>query len=216
MAKMNKQALMTGLGDGYFDFMKTEETETTGPVYEGQTKHVPSLESAETEVTYEATPVFLSNKKHSELGRMTGATITLSAAYLPEGFAEEATGAVKIGPGAYVYTASPQTKFFRFAFPMSDENGKEVLVNFPKCTLEPVGLNPSTEGESKDASISTFNIVANQLFLRGETVVDGVYSKVDLRVAGANYDRDALLDEGWYDEATLAKHLKSGSGDPQV
>lgn len=204
MAITKKRGLMTGLGNGYFDFMKTEETETVGPTYEATTQSVPSLESAETELTYESSPIFLSNKQHSDLGKMTNATITLNAAYLPEGFAEKATGAVSLGPGAYAFTTNPITKFFRFAFPMTDEHGKQVIVNFPKCKLEPVGLNPSTETDTKEANITAFNISAYPLNLRDNSAV---YYKVDTRETGADYDVDALLDTGWYDETTLAAAL---------
>ena len=34
MAKTVKQTLMTGLGDGYFQRMITEETETVAPIYD--------------------------------------------------------------------------------------------------------------------------------------------------------------------------------------
>lgn len=209
MAITKKRGLMTGLGNGYFDFMETEETETEGPVYADATQSVPSLESAETELTYESSPIYLSNKQHSDLGKMTNATITLNAAYLPEGFAEEATGAVSLGPGAYAFTTNPITKFFRFAFPMTDELGNEVIVNFPKCKLEPVGLNPSTETDTKEANITAFNISAYPLNLRDNSAV---YYKVDTREKGADYDVDALLDTGWYDEATLTAALTPAVG----
>ncbi|KAA9292919.1 hypothetical protein QP168_09210 [Aerococcus urinae] len=208
MATTTKRGLMTGLGNGYFDFMETEETETEAPTYEGNTKSVPSLESVETELTYESSPVYLSNKLHSDLGKMTNATMTLNAAYLPEGFAEEATGAEKLGEGVYAFNTKPITKFFRFAFPMTDENGNEVIVNFPKCKLEPVGLNPSTETETKEAQITAFSISAYALALRG---AENVYLKADLSAEGSEYDREKLLDQGFYNAESLAEATTGGS-----
>lgn len=207
-----KKAVMTGLGDGYFQAMETEETTKEGPQYATEVYSVPSLQSAETEVTYESSPLFLSNKRHSELGRISGATITLNAAYLPDGFAEEMTGAVKLGPGAYAYNDKPAQKFFRFAFPVTDEHGGEVIVNFPKCQLEPVGISAQTETESKEGQVNAFNIVANALnYQPGEA--DGnnsVYLTVDLRdeEAAEQYDRDKLLENGWYGKTTLEQAKK--------
>ena len=213
MAKTVKQTLMTGLGDGYFQRMITEETETVAPIYDDETgtEVVPSLQSAETEMTYESSPLFLSNKKHSDLGKVSDLTITLNAAYLPEGFAEWSTGAVKLAEGVYGYNSNPIRKFFRFAFPMTDENGREVIVNVPKCQLEPVGLNPSTETESKEAQVTAYNVVGNALVYRpsiadsDDDVNNSIYVKADLRKpeVAALYDRDKLLEVGFYDKASL-------------
>lgn len=223
MAEIVKRGLMTGLGDGYFQRMLEEETRNTPPVYDEEigTEIVPSLESAETEMTYDSNPVFLSNKRHSELGKLTDVTITLNAAYLPEGFAEWATGAVKIGPGAYAYNSDPIRKFFRFAFPATDENGGEVIYNFPKCQLEPVGLSPSTETDTKEAQITAYNIVGNALFYRPTNELTGdnenIYLKVDTREEDAEgyYNVDKLLEDGWYDTTTL-ENAKAVKGDPEL
>jgi len=229
MAETVKRGLMTGLGDGYFQHMAEEETETTAPVYDDEigVQVVPSLESAETEMTFESNPVYLSNKVHSELGKLTGVTITLNAAYLPKGFAEKATGAIKIGPGAYAYNSNPIREFFRFSFPATDEKGEEVIYNFPKCQLEPVGLNPATEGESKEAQITAYNIVGNALIYKPASDLAGdnenIYLKVDTREDDAQdyYDVSKLLENGWYDTTTLEAAAKANSTenpteDPQV
>lgn len=199
---------MTGLGDGYFQKMKEEETENTAPVYDEDVEIVPSLETADAEMTYDQSPIYLSNKKHSDLGKLTDVAITLNAGYLPECFAEWATGAVEIGPGVHLYTSRPTSKFFRFAFPMTDENGDEVIANFPKCQLEPVGLNSQTEGESKDAQITAYSIVGNALIYRPAIEeAEGIYAKADLRgeEAKETYDRKKLLELGFYDKASLAE-----------
>lgn len=213
MAKTVKQTLMTGLGNGYFQKMVTEETETTAPVYDVETgtEVVPSLQSAETEMTYESSPIFLSNKKHSDLGKVSDLTVTLSAAYLPEGFAEWSTGAVKLAEGVYGYNSNPIRKFFRFAFPMTDENGREVIINIPKCQLEPVGLNPQSETETKEAQITSYNVVGNALVYRPaeadaeDDINNNIYVKADLRnpAVAAAFDRDKLLEIGWYDKESL-------------
>lgn len=213
MVKTVKQTLMTGLGDGYFQKMLTEETETEAPVYDEETgtEVVPSLQSAETEMTYESNPLFLSNKKHSDLGKISDLTITLNAAYLPEGFAEWSTGAVKLAEGVYGYNSNPIRKFFRFAFPMTDENGKEVIINVPKCQLEPVGLNPSTETENKEAQVTAYNVVGNALVYQpaiadsDDDVNNNIYVKADLRKpeVAALFDRNKLLEIGFYDKTSL-------------
>lgn len=209
MAELVKRGLMTGLGDGYFQRMETEETETTPPVYdeENEVEIVPSLESAETEMTFDTNPIYLSNKKHSDLGKVSDVTITLNAGYLPKGFAEWATGAIELAPGVYGYNSDPTREFFRFAFPATDENGKEVIYNFPKCQLEPVGLNPQTEGETKEAQITAYNIVGNALVYRpAADIGDGMYFKADMREeeAAETYDRNKLLELGWFDKVSLA------------
>lgn len=38
-----KKALLTGIGNGFFQVMKTEETPTTAPVYDEKVFEVPSL-----------------------------------------------------------------------------------------------------------------------------------------------------------------------------
>jgi len=215
-----KRGLMTGLGDGYFQKMTEEDTATTAPVYDIETgvQIVPSLESAETEMTFDSSPQYLSNKKHSDLGKLSDVTITLNAGYFPEGFAEWATGAEKIGPGAYAYNDNPIRKFFRFAFPATDEDGRLVIYNFPKCQLEPVEISSSTETDTKEAQITAFNIVGNALVYRGAEDISGagsnIYLKVDTREEDAQdyYDTDALLEDGWYDVETL-EAAAVGNGD---
>lgn len=39
-----KKALLTGIGNGFFQVMKTEETPTTAPVYDEKVFEVPSLD----------------------------------------------------------------------------------------------------------------------------------------------------------------------------
>lgn len=225
MGKTVKETLMTGLGDGYFQRMLEEETSTTPPEYDTTdgAEVVPSLQSADTTMTFDSSPIFLSNKKHSDLGKLTDITMTLNAAYLPEGFAEWATGAIKMAEGIYGYNSNPIRKFFRFAFPATDENGKEIIYNFPKCQLEPVGINPNTETDTKDAQITAYNIVGNALIYRpaGEDALDdvndGMYFKADLRkqTVADIYDREKLLDQGWYDKTSLELCLKE-TADPVV
>lgn len=221
MSKYQKQTVMTGLGDGYFQKMTKEDTKTQAPEYDSEgALIVPSLQQAQTEMSFDAKPLWLSNKRHSDLGRLSDVAITLNAAYLPEGFAEWATGAIKIGPGAYAYNSKPIRKFFRFAFPATDNEGGVVVYNFPKCQLEPVGLNPQTETEEQDAQISDFNIVGNALVYAPTDAVDGdndnIYLKVDTRVEEAKnvYSITKLLELGWYDKASLEKC--KGSPSPVV
>lgn len=213
-----KQAVITGVGSGYFQEMTTEDTQSSAPVYADTTYQSPSLESVEAEIQQESTELYLSNTLHSRFGKVTGATITLNAGYLPEGFAEKMTGATELAPGVYAQTGRQVQKFFRLAFPMTDENGDEIIINFPKCQLEPVSLSATTEGESQEGQIDSYNIVAVPMTYEPKGEADKelskvVYLKADLRNEGAKeaYDRDQLLEKGWYDGATLAAALKSPS-----
>lgn len=207
MAEVTKRALLTGIGDGYFQEMTTEDTEESKPVY-GEVKAVPSLQSIEVELSYESNNIFLSSKHHSDLGRLTGTTINVNAGYLPENFEEEMTGAEKLAEGVYSYGDQATRKFFRFAFPMRDENGEEVIINFPKCQLEPIGMSGQTETEQKEAQIPSYNIVGHALVYRGaseEDKTNSIYLRTDLRnkTAKETYDRKKLLEQGWYDRETL-------------
>jgi hypothetical protein len=93
----------------------------------------------------------------------------------------------------------------------------------PKCQLQPVGLNPQTETDTKEAQITSYSIVGNALIYRpaiadaADDLNNTLYVKADLRSATTAklYDRDALLEKGWFDKATLAECLVSVS-DPEV
>lgn len=209
MAQVNKRKVMTGIGDGYFEFMETEDTKTSGPVYDGKVQIVPSLENIEAESSFDSNGLFLSNKKHSDMGKMSDVTLTVNAAYLPEGFAEKAEGAIELSEGVYGYGDTPVRPFFRFAFPATDEDGGIVVYNFPKCQLEPVGVSGATETDTKEAQIPAYNIIANGLVYVSD-IKGGSYFKADLRneTAAKNYDVDKLLEQGFYDKASLEKAKK--------
>lgn len=98
MAKTyEKRALMTGAGSIYVDFMETEATKDTAPVYAGAVVETPSLNTLDATFDIAETQVYLSNILHDDLTSIRSATISLEAGYLPRDFAEEAQGKVKVG-----------------------------------------------------------------------------------------------------------------------
>ena len=197
-----KQALMTGAGSIYVDFMKTEATSTAAPVYAGAVVETPSLNTLD--ATFELTErqVYLSNLLHDDLTNVRSATISLEAGYLPREFADAAQGKVKIG-GSWAMPANPRKKPFRLAVPFTDSNGDEYIVNFPNCTLSPVNISGTSQGEEATEQLKSFNVIARPLPF-GENNV--VVLTLDLANPEnkALYDRDALLEQGWFDEASLA------------
>lgn len=96
-----KKALLTGIGNGFFQIMTTEETPTTAPVYDSRVFEVPSLDKLKTKLEYKSKDIYLSSALHSVLGKASKATITLDAGYLPDGFEEEVSGATKLADGVY-------------------------------------------------------------------------------------------------------------------
>ena len=56
-----KKALLTGIGNGFFQVMKTEETPTTAPVYDEKVFEVPSLDKLKTKLEYKSKDIYLSS-----------------------------------------------------------------------------------------------------------------------------------------------------------
>lgn len=202
MAKTyEKQALMTGAGSIYVDFMEEEATTDTAPVYAGAVVETPSLNTLDATFELTETQVYLSNLLHDDLTSVQSATISLEAGYLPREFAEEAQGKLKVG-GSWAMPTNPTKKPFRLAVPFTDSNGDEYIVNFPNCTLSPVDISGETQGEDATEQLKSFNIIARPLpYGEGNPVV------LTLDLANPEnkdtYDRDNLLELGWYDEASL-------------
>ena len=201
MAKTyEKRALMTGAGSIYVDFMETEATKDTPPTYAGAVVETPSLNTLDATFDIAETQVYLSNILHDDLTSVRSATISLEAGYLPRDFAEEAQGKVKIG-GSWALRTNPKKKPFRLAVPFTDSNGDEYIVNFPNCTLSPTDISGQTQGEEATEQLKSFNIMARPLPYGEDNFV---VLTLDMAVEeNKTLDRDHLLENGWYDEASL-------------
>lgn len=211
MAKTyKKQALLTGVGSLFLDFMTKEETPTTAPTYAGRVFETPSVDKLAVTLEVAEKKVHLSNILHTDLSVVKSASIVLDAAYFPENFAEEAQGMVKIG-GGWSMPTNPIKKAFRLGIPITNENGDELILNFAKCTLSPVDINAETEREDVSEQIGQYNIVGQPLVYRVEEGKMFVYHKLDLAIPEnkAKYDRDKLLETGWIDSKTLETLVKS-------
>ena len=208
-AKYKKRGLISGLGIGYFAKMTKEETPIAGPEYESGDKVYasPSLDKVNCEIESTSKKIFLSNLLHSNPTSITSVSITVDAGYLPEGFEEWAMGMEDLGDGAYRLITTPETRYFRFAFPVTDENGNQTIINFFKCKLEPVGISSETQREEMNAQIVQYKILALPLTYQGSNGKEklGIYAKVNLadeKANGVEYDYVKLLEVGFYDQAT--------------
>ena len=211
MAKTyEKRALMTGAGAIFVDFMDTEATSNTPPTYAEAVVETPSLNTLDATFEVSETQVYLSNLLHDDLSAVRSATISMEAGYLPRDFAEEAQGKVKVG-GSWAMPTNPVKKPFRLAVPFTDSNGDEYIVNFPNCTLSPVDISGQTQGEEATEQLKSFNIVARPL---PYGTINPVVLTLDMadEENKTTYDRDKLLEQGWYDEATLAEAEKTTGG----
>ena len=217
MAKTyEKRALMTGAGALFVDFMETEATSDTPPTYAGAVVETPSLNTLDATFEVTETQVYLSNLLHDDLSAVRSATISLEAGYLPRDFAEEAQGKVKIG-GSWAMPTNPVKKPFRLAVPFTDSNGDEYIVNFPNCTLSPVDISGQTQGEEATEQLKSFNIIARPLPYNasaGDKTINPVVLTMDMADPEnkSQYDRDDLLESGWFDETSLAGATSSTGG----
>ncbi|HCX2444324.1 TPA: phage tail protein [Staphylococcus aureus] len=202
-----KKALLTGIGNGFFQIMTTEETPTTAPVYDSRVFEVPSLDKLKTKLEYKSKDIYLSSALHSVLGKASKATITLDAGYLPDGFEEEVSGATKLADGVYGMGGKGTKKYFRFAFPMIDENGEKIIINFPKCQIQPTDLNVESQAEDKKEQMQQFDIIAMPL-ATGKEEESNIYYKADLR-KNKTLDERKLLEKGFYNKAGLTELNKN-------
>lgn len=190
-----KQLLINGIDNMFLQFMKTEETPLKLPEYEDKVYETASIDKVSATAEVAEKKIFLSNKLHSNPKKTTSFSIQVDAGYLPYGFVEEATGAVKLAEGVYTYVDKVANKYFRMAFPLTDEAGGKVIVNFHKCSLKPVGLTGETSKEDTNEQITTFEITAFPLAMDDPNLA-GLYSKADLRVA-KGLDARKLLEKGF-------------------
>lgn len=202
-----KKALLTGIGNGFFQVMTHEERPDHGPAYDEVVHEVPSLDKLKTKLEYKSKDIYLSSTLHSVLGKASKATITLDAGYLPKGFEEEVSGATKLADGVYGMGGRGSKKYFRFAFPIIDENGEKIIINFPKCQLQPTDLNIESQGEDKKEQMQQFDIIAMPL-TTGKDEESNIYYKADLR-ENNSLDERLLLQQGFYNSSTLTNARNS-------
>ena len=86
--------------------------------------------------------------------------MTVDIGFFPDGFLEEMSGMTKLANGVYVQGDSPRYKQFRWSFPVTDEDGKEIIYNFPVCQIESPDFNAETETDEKKENISQVTIKA--------------------------------------------------------
>lgn len=209
--KYEKRALLTGVGELYLQFMDKEDTPDSEPTYEEEVFVTPSIDKVDAKMELSEKKVYLSNLLHSDFSGVKNVGITLDAGYLPKDFAEKAQGKIKIGD-SWAATINPKKILFRMAIPFTDENGDELIINYPKCSLSPVDTGGETQKDDINEQIRQYNIVAQPLTKKtdGNNVV---YVEVDLsdEELKAKYDRDKLLENGWFDESSLKKCEKSSA-----
>lgn len=210
-ATYTKQALLNGAGSLFLQMMTTEETPSVAPTYDEEVFETPSLDTLNMSLELNEKQVWLSNKLHSDLSNVRLATITVDAGYFPRDFAEEAQGMVKVG-GGWSMPTNPKKKPFRLAVPFIDENGDELILNFPKCTLSPLDISGQSKKEDTTEQIPQFAIKSVAPDYKGDLDKEFVYHKIDLADPEnkTKYDRDLLLINGWYDNATAALCEKPG------
>lgn len=205
-------ALLTGIGAGYLQKVKTEATSESGLTYEDKTYEVLAIDKVAFKGQKKEKSVYLSNIKIRDIVKFSSVEMTVDIGFFPEGFVEEMSGMVKLANGVFVQGDSPKYKQFRWSFPVTDENGNEIIYNFPVCQLKNPDFNAETETDEKKENISQVTIEAFPVIGSDNK---SVYAKIDLRTTNL-YDREKLLLNGFYDAATLKACIKEGQTDSTV
>lgn len=206
------RALLTGVGAGYLQEVKTEATSDSGLTYEEKTYEVYAIDKVAFKGQTKEKTVYLSNQKLRDIVKFSSVEMTVDIGFFPPGFLEKMSGMIKLANGAYIQGDSPKYKQFRWAFPVTDEDGKEIIYNFPVCQIKSPDFNAETETDEKKENISQVTIEAFPVIGSSNK---SVYSKIDLRETEL-YDREKLLTQGFYDATTLAACIKSGKSDDSV
>ena len=146
-------ALLTGIGAGYLQKVKTEATSESGLTYEDKTYEVAAIDKVAFKGQKKEKSVYLSNIKVRDIVKFSSVEMTVDIGFFPEGFVEEMSGMIKLADGAYVQGDSPKYKYFRWSFPVTDEDGGEIIFNFPVCQLKHPDFNAETETDDKKENI---------------------------------------------------------------
>ena len=203
------KALLTGVGAGYLQKVKTEATSSQGLTYDEKTYEEFAIDKVAFKGQIKEKTVYLSNIKARDIVKFASVEMTVDIGFFPDGFLEEMSGMTKLANGVYVQGDSPRYKQFRWSFPVTDEDGKEIIYNFPVCQIESPDFNAETETDEKKENISQVTIKAYPVI---GSKNKSVFSKIDLRETD-KYDREKLLLQGFYDAETLKQCLKSGTTD---
>nr|DAW37745.1 MAG TPA: major tail protein [Caudoviricetes sp.] len=207
-----ERKLMTGIGAGYLQKVKTEATSESGLTYEDKVYEVFAIDKVAFKGQIKNKSVYLSNKKLRDIAKFSSVEMTVDIGFFPEGFVEEMSGMIKLADGVYVQGDSPRYKYFRWSFPVTDEDGGEVIFNFPVCQLKHPDFNAETETDEKKENIAQVTIEAFPVIGSDNK---SVYSKIDLTTTKL-YDREKLLLNGFYDAETLKACIKDGQTDSTV
>ncbi len=206
------KALLTGIGAGYLQKVKTEATSSQGLTYDEKTYEVFAIDKVAFKGQIKEKTVYLSNIKARDIVKFASVEMTVDIGFFPDGFLEEMSGMKKLATGVYVQGDSPRYKQFRWAFPVTDEDGKEIIYNFPVCQIENPDFNAETETDEKKENIAQVTIEAFPV-IGSENI--SVYSKIDLTTTKL-YDREKLLLNGFYNAETLKACIKDGQTDSTV
>ena len=207
-----ERKLMTGIGAGYLQKVKTEATSESGLTYEDKVYEVFAIDKVAFKGQTKNKPVYLSNRKIRDIVKFSSVEMTVDIGFFPEGFIEEISGMIKLADCAYVQGDSPKYKYFRWSFPVTDEDGGEIIFNFPVCRLKHPDFNAETETDDKKENIAQVTIEAFPV-IGSENI--SVYSKIDLTTTKL-YDREKLLLNGFYNAETLKACIKDGQTDSTV
>ena len=207
-----ERKLMTGIGAGYLQKVKTEATSESGLTYEDKVYEVFAIDKVAFKGQTKNKPVYLSNRKIRDIVKFSSVEMTVDIGFFPEGFIEEMSGMIKLADGAYVQGDSPKYKYFRWSFPVTDEDGGEIIFNFPVCQLKHPDFNAETETDDKKENIAQVTIEAFPV-IGSENI--SVYSKIDLTTTKL-YDREKLLLNGFYNAETLKACIKEDQTDSTV
>ena len=207
-----ERKLMTGIGAGYLQKVKTEATSESGLTYEDKVYEVFAIDKVAFKGQIKNKSVYLSNKKLRDIAKFSSVEMTVDIGFFPEGFVEEMSGMIKLADGVYVQGDSPRYKYFRWSFPVTDEDGGEVIFNFPVCQLKHPDFNAETETDEKKENIAQVTIEAFPVIGSDNK---SVYSKIDLTTTKL-YDREKLLLNGFYNAETLKACIKDGQTDSTV
>jgi len=188
------KALLTGVGAGYLQKVKTEATSSQGLTYDEKTYEVFAIDKVAFKGQIKEKTVYLSNIKARDIVKFASVEMTVDIGFFPDGFLEEMSGMTKLANGVYVQGDSPRYKQFRWSFPVTDEDGKEIIYNFPVCQIESPDFNAETETDEKKENISQVTIKAYPVI---GSKNKSVFSKIDLRETD-KYDREKLLLQGFY------------------
>lgn len=88
--------ILTGIGAGYLQIVKTKDTSETGLTYEDKVYEVFSIDKVAYKPESKTKPIYLSNIKAADFGKFASAEMTLDYGFFPEGFIEEVTGLQKL------------------------------------------------------------------------------------------------------------------------